>query len=95
MNDLIIFSQINNDKWVIDFKNHKWATSMKKFLNKLNDEVNEYGGVLPEEIQKKRINRYQEIIKSGNPECPIMMPAKGSGRTKVIPILKINCGPHA
>ena len=70
-------------QWVIDFKNHKWAISMKKFLNKLNIEVDEYGGTLPTEIQKRRIKRYQEIIKSANPECPIIMPAKGSGKNKV------------
>lgn len=69
-------------QWVIDFKNHKWATSMKKFLNKLNIEVDEYGGVLPFEIQKRRIKRYQEIIKSANPECPVILPAKGSGKKK-------------
>lgn len=70
-------------QWVIDFKQHKWATSMKKFLNKLNCEVDEYGGVLPEDIQKRRIKRYREIVKLANPECPIIVPAKGSGKKKV------------
>ncbi len=69
-------------QWVIDFKNHKWAASMKKYLNKLNIEVDEYGGILPIEIQKRRIKRYREIVKSANPECPIIMPAKGSGKKK-------------
>lgn len=55
---------------------------MKKFLNILNVEVDEYGGILPEELQKKRIKRYREIIKSGNLECPIMMPTLGSGKKK-------------
>ncbi len=70
-------------QWVIDFKNHKWAASMKKFLNKLNNEVDEYGGILPGEIQKRRIKRYQDIIKAANPECPVIMPAKGSEKKKV------------
>jgi transposase len=33
-------------QWVIDFKKQKWATSIKKFLTKLNIEVDEYGGIL-------------------------------------------------
>lgn len=70
-------------QWVIDFKGHKWANSMKKFLNKLNDEVDECGGVLPSEIQKRRLRRYREIIKLANPECPIIVPLKGSGKKKV------------
>jgi transposase len=47
-------------QWVIDFKQHKWASLLKKFLTKLNDEVDEYGGVLPEDIQKRRVKRYRE-----------------------------------
>jgi transposase len=69
-------------QWVIDFKKHKWAASLKKFLTKLNDEVDEYGGVLPEDIQKRRIKRYRELVVSGNPECPFIMPALGSGKKK-------------
>ena len=41
-------------QWVIDFKKQKWATSIKKFLNKLNDEVDSYGGTLPDDLQSKR-----------------------------------------
>ncbi len=70
-------------QWVIDFKNHKWALSMKKFLNKLNIEVDEYGGVLPEDLQKRRIKRFKEILKLANPECPIIMPTIGMKNKKV------------
>jgi hypothetical protein len=42
---------------VIDFKQQKWATSIKKFLIKLNIEVDEYGGFLPVKIQQRRIKR--------------------------------------
>jgi transposase len=69
-------------QWVIDFKKQKWATKLMKFLIKLNVEVDEYGGVLPLDIQTKRIKRYREIIKSGNPECPVIVPALGSGKKK-------------
>jgi len=31
-------------QWVIDFKQQKWAKSMKKFLVKLNEQVDEAGG---------------------------------------------------
>jgi transposase len=70
-------------QWVIDFKGHKWASSMKRFLNTTNKMVIAAGGVLPEEEQKERHNRYRQIIRDGRSECPIMMPTKGSGRKKV------------
>ncbi len=65
-------------QWVIDFKDHKWAKSMKRFLLKLNELTDEYGGVLPDDIQKKKIKRYREILSNGKRECPIYLPAKGS-----------------
>ena len=68
---------------MIDFKKQKWATSMKKFLIKLNIEVDENGGILPGDIQKRRLKRYRDIIKSANPECPIILPAKDSRKKKV------------
>lgn len=49
---------------------------LEKFLTKLNDEVDD---VLPEVIQKRRIKRYRELVISGNPESPFIMPALGSG----------------
>jgi transposase len=56
---------------------------MKRFLNNLNELVDEYGGVLPEEIQKRIITRFREIIKKGKFECPKIMPTIGSGKKKV------------
>ena len=70
-------------QWVIDFIKQKWASSMLKFLTKLNEEVDLHGGVLPEELQKKRIARYREIIKAGKYECPKQMPTVGSRKTRV------------
>lgn len=67
-------------KWVIDFKEQKWAKSMKQFLAKLNELVDKHGGMLPEELQKKKLKRYREIIKGGQLECPIYLPAKGAKR---------------
>lgn len=64
-------------QWVIDFKGHKWAKSMKTFLSKLQDLVDEYGGKLPDELQNKKVRRYRDIIKAGQLECPIYMPVKG------------------
>jgi transposase len=69
-------------QWVIDFKKQKWAMSLKKFLIKLNIEVDESGGALTKDVQKRRIKRYKELIISGNPECPFIMPALGSGKKK-------------
>jgi transposase len=70
-------------QWVIDFPKQKWASSMKKFLNNLNELVDEYGGVLPKDIQKRKLARYREIIKKGKFECPKQMPTLGSVKTKV------------
>jgi len=70
-------------QWVIDYKEQKWASSLKRFLIKLNKEVNESGGVLDEQTQKKRTKRYREITKAGNKECAFIMPTEGSGKTKV------------
>src|SRR5690606_11025491 len=64
-------------QWVIDFKGQKWAKSMKTFLSKLQDLVDEYGGKLPDELQNKKVRRYRDIIKAGQLECPIYMPVKG------------------
>ena len=72
-------------QWVIDFKEHKWAKSMLRFLSKLRDLVGEKGGVLNENEQKKKLKRYRDIIKQGGYECPIYVPSKGSknkGRVK-------------
>ena len=69
-------------QWVIDFKKQSWAKSMKRFLNNLNDLVDEYGGILPVDIQKKKIKRYQDIILKGKSECPKIMPVIGSGKKR-------------
>ncbi len=70
-------------QWVIDFKDHKWAKSMRRFLLNLNKLVDEHGGLAPKDIQKKKHKRFREIIKLGNIECPIYHPAKGSKNKKV------------
>lgn len=70
-------------EWVVEFREQKWAKSMIKFLCKLRDEVDEYGGALSIEIQKRREKRYDQIIASGKLECPIIVPAKGSGKKRV------------
>lgn len=70
-------------QWVIEFKEQKWASTLRKFLIKLKNEVQESGGILPIKIQKKREKRYREIIKKGKGECPMILPTKGSGKKKV------------
>ena len=65
-------------QWVIDFKSHKWAKSMKRFLLNLNKRVEESGGFLDEETQKKKTKRYREIIRAGALECPIYVLSIGS-----------------
>ena len=70
-------------QWVIDYKDHKWAKSMKRFLNKTNDLTVEAGGILSEADQKKRITAYRKIISAGRKECPIIVKAIGSKTKKV------------
>ena len=41
-------------EWVVEFKGHKWAGAMKRFLQKLNKRVDESGGKLCDEEQKKK-----------------------------------------
>jgi transposase len=68
-------------QWVIDFKKHKWAKSMGSFLSRTNEEVVANGGILSDEIQIKRENRFREIIKKAKGECPKIMPTVGMRRT--------------
>ena len=70
-------------QWVVDFKDQKWAASMKRFLTDTNKMVIAAGGALSEEAQVERQKRYRQIIRDGRYECPIMMPTKRSGRKKV------------
>ena len=42
-------------QWVIDFKNQKWAQSMKEFLIETNTMVTAHGGVYLKRIRKKEI----------------------------------------
>ena len=69
-------------QWVIDFKGQKWAKSMKRFLIKTRDLVEESGGVLSEEGQKSRLRSYRRIIAEGKAECPMILPAEGSGKRR-------------
>ena len=71
-------------QWVIDFKEQKWARSMKRFLIKTKDMVLASGGVLSAEDQSKRLKVYRRIISSGKKECPLAIRAKDSpkGRLK-------------
>lgn len=55
---------------------------MKKLLTKTNKMVTKAGGVLSEEDQQERLRKYRLIIKEGRPECPIIVPYKGSGRKR-------------
>ena len=69
-------------EWVIDFKGQKWAKSMKRFLIRTKDLAEASGGVLSEEKQKLRIKAYRKIIAEAKKECPMTLPAKGSGKKK-------------
>ncbi len=70
-------------QWVIDFKNQKWAKSMKELLTETNVMVIASGGVLSELEQEKRNNKYRLIIQEGKRECPMIVPSVGQKLRKV------------
>jgi transposase len=47
-----------------------WAGKIHQFLLKLNEVVDDAGGVLDNEQQKKQIRRYRYILKQAEVECP-------------------------
>lgn len=47
-----------------------WAEKIYLFLLKLDEMVNDAGGVLDSNEQKKQIKRYRRILKQGEIECP-------------------------
>jgi transposase len=67
-------------QWVIDFKKHKWAKSMRSFLARLNEEVIASGGSLSDAMQIKKETRFKEILKKAKGECPKIMPTVGMKR---------------
>jgi transposase len=48
----------------------KWAHSLKKLLETINEEVKQSGGVLPEEKHNKFLKQYRKILAKGEKECP-------------------------
>lgn len=70
-------------QWVIDFKEQKWAGSMKRFLISTNKLVITAGGILSVEEQKTRRDRYRQIIAEGKRECPMTVPTLGTGLKRV------------
>lgn len=47
-----------------------WAEKILEFLVELNETVNDAGGVLDGEEQKKKIKQYRRILKQADSECP-------------------------
>ena len=53
---------------------HTWAQLMRDFLKKVSKAVIEAGGVLKKEESDKYRERYREILKKGDEECPPPIP---------------------
>lgn len=64
-------------QWVIDFKQHRWAKLMQSLLARINKKKIECGGKLTERQKKIYRTKFQEIIRSGRRECPIICPRIG------------------
>lgn len=68
---------------VFETENHSWSNLMKKFLIKLNQKVDENGGVLSDKHQKKARKMYRAIVEIGEKECPQPIKEEGKrGRVK-------------
>ena len=48
----------------------QWALEMKRMLEKINNAVNETGGLLPPEEAEKWTIKYRELLDKANIECP-------------------------
>jgi len=48
----------------------KWALTMKKLLLKIKDLVEQSGGSLNKDLQKKFLKRYRSVLEQGKSECP-------------------------
>ena len=64
-------------QWVIDFKKHKWAKQMQSLLARINKKKNECGGDLSERQKKIYRTKFQDVIRAGRRECPIICPRIG------------------
>lgn len=70
-------------QWSIEFEKQEWAQKMKDFLETLNKEVNENGGLLPPELISQRINEYEIILDQGDTESPPAVKEEGKrGKVK-------------
>ena len=56
---------------------------MRLFLEKLNKEVTQSGGILSADIQARRSKRFDEIIKLAKDEAAKIMPRAWSGKKRV------------
>ena len=56
---------------------------MQKLLCEIRDATETAGGKLSPKKQANYIKRYRSIIRSGRSECPIQLPTKGSGKSRV------------
>jgi transposase len=62
----------------------KWAQQMKKLLETINQKVNEAGGLLDAKKSKKYRQKYRQLIKSAEKECPEPdMPVKKGKRGRI------------
>ena len=70
-------------EWVVEFKSQKWAKLMKKLLCEIKNKTEASGGALKPKIYEGYIKKYRKILKDAKKECPILLPAEGSGKKTV------------
>ena len=57
-----------------EMENQKWAKTMKEFLINLNNEVHKADGILSKEESDRYREKYREILKMADIECPLIEP---------------------
>ena len=59
---------------VIEVEKHVWAGKMQNLLYEINEKVQEFAGMLPEELAEEYRTKYRLILKDGEIEAPLPPP---------------------
>lgn len=69
--------------WAEEEDNQQWAKLMRELLEEINEKTQDAGGALDKTTADNYRQRYREILKNGEPECPPPKRKKGQkGRLK-------------
>ncbi len=67
-------------EWSATEDRQRWASTMKKFLVKLNQKVESEGGQLPLQKSQYYRKRYNQVLDAAEKECPLINTSREKGR---------------